>query len=958
MCGINGIFAYGESAPPVDEAELLRTRDYMVLRGPDGAGHWISAGRRVGLAHRRLAIIDLTDAGAQPMWNAERTLCVTFNGEIYNYPALRKELESEGVVFRTASDTEVLLHLYASRGEAMVRALRGMFAFAIWDERRQGLFLARDPMGIKPLYVSNKRGTLRFASQVKALLKGGQIDAAQEPAGYLGFYLFGNVPEPYTLFREIRSIEPGTSVWIDGRGEREPSRYFDISTVFREAEESPEEIEEDELRTRLRYWLVDSVRHHRLADVPVGVFQSSGIDSSVLTALMTEQGANVRTVTLGFNEFQGTNADEVPLARMVANHYGTAHETVWIKRDDFRSDVDNVMHAMDQPSIDGINTYFVSKAAARCGLKVAISGLGGDELFAGYGSYREVPGLVSALFPFALIPGLGEGFRKLMAPLLRRITSPKYASLLEYGGSYGGAYFLRRALFMPWEIAREFGPEFVRQGWADLQPIRRLNQHVAGLRRNRSRIASLELCWYLRNQLLRDADWAGMAHSVEIRVPFVDSHLLKSMAPVLVSTHPPGKRALAAVVEKPLIERVVKRKKTGFVVPVREWLATRPDQRQAERGLRGWAREVAANWPRATVDQSLARRTAIVFRIGQLGDTLVSLPAIASIRARNPEDRLILLTDRHPGRGYVSAWDVLSATKWFTDVIFYEPREMGGLHAKAIGALISSLRDARPDVIYNLAPQRDRFQRLRDRVFFGSVLGIKEIHSPDNDLGTERSPDGRIKQVKPEWRRLASIIGDHVVESFKLDTLIPLKAGERAEFLLLEASKGKTARFVALAPGSKMPAKIWQEKRFIELGRWMLDHEPELRLLILGGAEDLPVGNRICAALGPRATNLAGRASIMEAAAILARCAAYVGNDTGTMHLASMVGIRCVVLFSARDYPGRWNPYGENHEVLRHEVDCAGCFLEICDKQGNKCMNMISVEEVRAAVSRVMTWRT
>src|SRR5450756_474752 len=197
MCGIAGIFAYRDHAPPVDQAELLRIREHMINRGPDGAGLWLSSDNRVGLAHRRLAIIDLSDTGAQPMATADGQLRITFNGEIYNYRALRKELEAKGVRFRSESDTEVLLHLYANRGMDMVHALRGMYAFGIWDERKKGLFLARDPLGIKPLYFAEGGGSFRFASQVRALLAGNGIGATPDPAGHVGFYLWGHVPDPY-----------------------------------------------------------------------------------------------------------------------------------------------------------------------------------------------------------------------------------------------------------------------------------------------------------------------------------------------------------------------------------------------------------------------------------------------------------------------------------------------------------------------------------------------------------------------------------------------------------------------------------------------------------------------------------------------------------------------------------------------------------------------------------------
>src|SRR5574337_558559 len=219
MCGIAGIFAYDDTAPPGDGCELRRIRDHMAIRGPDGEGEWLSADRRVGFAHRRLAIIDLDPRAAQPMHSPDGALSIVFNGEIYNYRTLRRELEAEGANFRTESDTEVLLHLYRARGEAMVERLRGMFAFAIWDARNQRLFLARDPFGIKPLYLADDGRILRFASQVKALAAGGAISGEVSPAGMAGFFLWGHVPEPWTWLRAARPTGPwATALFRSARG--------------------------------------------------------------------------------------------------------------------------------------------------------------------------------------------------------------------------------------------------------------------------------------------------------------------------------------------------------------------------------------------------------------------------------------------------------------------------------------------------------------------------------------------------------------------------------------------------------------------------------------------------------------------------------------------------------------------------------------------------------------------
>ena len=423
----------------------------MVRRGPDGAGLWISDDGHVGLAHRRLSILDLSDAGKQPMAVANGRLRIVFNGEIYNFRALRSELEQKGYEFYSSSDTEVLLNLYAAKGPSMVHDLRGMYAFAVWDEVRNGLFLARDPFGIKPLYYADDGRTLRVASQVKALILSDQVNTAPEPAGHVGFLLWGNVPEPYTLYQGIRALPAGCTLWVDENGVHGPKKFWRLADELGRPREVSPAVGTGEANVLLRAALLDSVRHHLVADVPVGIFLSSGLDSATVAALASETvSGELHTVTLGFAEYKGTEHDETHLAGLVARCYGATHRTKWVAKDEFEGDSDAVIGAMDQPSIDGINTYFVSKVTAEVGLKVALSGLGGDELFAGYPGFWQIPRIVKALSPLPALSTLGGLFRWVAAPVLGHFTSPKYAGVLEYGGSYGGAYLLRRGLFMPW----------------------------------------------------------------------------------------------------------------------------------------------------------------------------------------------------------------------------------------------------------------------------------------------------------------------------------------------------------------------------------------------------------------------------------------------------------------------------------------------------------------------------
>jgi asparagine synthase (glutamine-hydrolysing) len=575
MCGINGIFAYHSASNAPQEAELLRTREAMRARGPDGSGAWWSTDRRCGMGHRRLSIIDLSDRASQPMASDDGRFVVVFNGEIYNYPQLRTELEMDSAHFRTTSDTEALLHLYARHGAEMVHRLRGMFAFAIWDQERRSLFLARDPYGIKPLYTSNDGWTFRFASQVKALLAGGHVSHDPEPAGVVGFHLFGSVPEPFTLYRDVRGLPAGHTQWVDAEGPREPKPFANLAEVLAKGAASP--LPAAELREQVRAGVLDSVRAHLLADVEVGLFLSAGVDSGALLGLMRDLGQEkIRTITLAFEEFRGTSDDEAPLAARVSEHYGAQHIVRRLSEKEFVEDLPQILEAMDQPSIDGVNAWFVSKAANEAGLKVAISGLGGDELLGGYPSFLDLPRWRRRFGLLAGVPGLGPFARKLVgcvAPGFSR-TRPKALGVLEHSGTWAGTYLLRRGLFLPNELPDVMDAEIAHEGLRRLKPLRRL---AASLTPDPSsdvaRVCVLESAHYMRNQLLRDADWAGMAHSLEIRVPLVDFTLLGALAraiPALSSGA--GKAALAEAPVVPLPNEIVTRAKSGFGVPTGAWM--------------------------------------------------------------------------------------------------------------------------------------------------------------------------------------------------------------------------------------------------------------------------------------------------------------------------------------------------------------------------------------------------
>jgi asparagine synthase (glutamine-hydrolysing) len=603
MCGIAGIFAYLAVAPAVERRELGRMNARMAARGPDGSGDWLSRDGRVGLTHRRLAIIDLSERGAQPMHSADGALSITFNGEIYNYRELRAELEAKGHRFRTETDTEVLLQLYADRGPAMVEALRGMFAFGLWDSRAQTLLLARDPLGIKPLYYADDGWTIRFASQAKALLAGGAVSRDPDPAGIVGFHLFGSVPEPFTVWRDIHSLPAGSLLTVDPAGPGTPQPYYRVaSSLERRATSAPSEAAAS---ARLSAAVHDSVRHHLVADVPVAVFLSAGLDSGALLGTMAGLGVrDISAVTLSFTEFAGTANDEAPLAREVAARYGARHIVRTVDQAEFERDLPAMLDAMDLPTIDGINTWFVAKAAREAGIKVALSGLGADECFGGYPSFAELPRVVRLLRPFHFLPGIGALARRAVSVAIAAGLGlhPKAAGLLQYGGDWAGAYLLRRGLYMPWELSRLLEPEMLEEGLRRLAPLSRIAGALDGGRRlgDFDRVAALETSLYMRNQLLRDADWAGMAHSIEIRVPYVDPFFLAALPPGPMLGAIGAKAAVAAIPRPPLPEAVRRRAKTGFATPVGRWIrdAVGPSREASFSGAsRAWALRVwQAGW--------------------------------------------------------------------------------------------------------------------------------------------------------------------------------------------------------------------------------------------------------------------------------------------------------------------------------------------------------------------------
>jgi asparagine synthase (glutamine-hydrolysing) len=543
------------------EQRLMHCQRALHHRGPDDSGLWMNAARSVGLAHTRLSILDLSPGGHQPMVSADGRRVICFNGEIYNFRELRAELAQSGVVFTTESDTEVLLQLYERDGEAMVGRLRGMFAFCLWDEDRQQALLARDPLGIKPLYVHEGSETLAFASELRALTACGVFQPSLNTEAVRRYFETGTVPEPLTLMREARMLEAGhTLTWKAGASTRRRFWQFQFADSFT-----------GDAIAHTRAALIDSVRHHFVSDVPVGVFLSGGIDSTAILALANETGhRGIGSFSIAVDD---EAADESPIARRSAAHFGSDHHEMRLDADAARWIFERFLKHLDQPSIDGLNTFTVSSLAREHGMKVVLSGLGGDELFGGYSSFTKIPKMLRLHPVLSRVPGL---------PVLLQRGKPQHrrmADFLRSTGSVEDAYAALRGIFSKGEAAaltQWISGSSVKCSVLSEQSDPSETKHSSPNTKNSvpDHISELELTRYMRNQLLRDSDVMSMAHGLELRVPFVDRVLCEQTSMIPAAERLRGHKSLLTDAVPEVPEWVVNQKKRGFLFPYQKWLGS------------------------------------------------------------------------------------------------------------------------------------------------------------------------------------------------------------------------------------------------------------------------------------------------------------------------------------------------------------------------------------------------
>jgi asparagine synthase (glutamine-hydrolysing) len=574
MCGIAGIISActeaGSGLGPL--SPMVASLDH---RGPDDTGcarFTARSGQSIGIGSTRLAIIDVSQAGHQPMEGP--TTHVVYNGEVYNFGNLREQLDQEGAPWKSQTDTETVLRAYERWGLDSFRRLRGMFALAIWDSQHDRLVLARDPLGIKPLYYSLDGSAFLFASEIRSLLASGLVARVLDPEGVASYLATGAVEAPSTIVKGIRSLRPGHYLTVacrDGNLAIEEINYS--ADLFQDSEVVPHPADRREAIDTLRSLLEESVRLHLVSDVPLAVFLSGGIDSSALVALMSRvSGARAKTFTVVFEE---KSFSEQSYARLVAERFGSEHSEIMLSEQSCYEMLPAALAAMDQPTIDGLNTYVISRAVKDAGITVAMSGLGSDELFAGYPSFKRAVRFQNLdRIPHQVREAVAQAGKSVLGS---SVSQKKAWQLLAQGGSPKSVYATSRQLFSSDEISLLMPAETPSPGWS--------SNGSYGSAHSSDRVNAIsrfEIEGYMANMLLRDADQMSMACSLELRVPFVDA----VVAPYVMNL--PGAWKMDSGRPKPLLldalgglipRDIWRRPKMGFQLPMERWMhsALRPD---------------------------------------------------------------------------------------------------------------------------------------------------------------------------------------------------------------------------------------------------------------------------------------------------------------------------------------------------------------------------------------------
>ena len=581
MCGIVGLLN-GSDSSDKESSSLQLNQDIQKMaialehRGQDGHGFYQDLTHTCFLGHRRLSILDRTTASDQPMQSADGRYVIVFNGEIYNYKELAAELIKLGVVFRTTGDTEVLLQAYIQWGVAALTKFRGMFAFAIWDNKLAKLFIARDQLGIKPVYwfFTEREGkkVFGFASEIKAILATYYSSKKVNLAALSHYFQYHFVKPPLTMIEDIFALPQGHYAELDAK-EFKIKKYWDLNELSTNAS-----LEEPQMLVhQVRTALTKSVELHLRSDISVGAFLSGGLDSSALVALASEQTSiPLQTFSIGFGK-EGAYLDETELAELVAKKFGCKHQKLSIDGRFLRSVFDHFIASIDQPSGDGLNSYLVSKAAGS-EVRVALSGLGGDELFLGYRYFHDLANMQNwqnSLVKRMFLPALSYGYKQ--SSLMRGLAYKNKMEFLKFWPARQDDFYLKnRSLFSTQELNRLL-PRVLRHEETFGQSDEALEQLFLQEKDFLNGFSKAELSWYTPGVLLRDADATGMASTLEVRFPFLDIPLLKLMLSIpgsykVQADQKTNKPLLVAALQNRLPQELLQVPKRGFEMPVGYWL--------------------------------------------------------------------------------------------------------------------------------------------------------------------------------------------------------------------------------------------------------------------------------------------------------------------------------------------------------------------------------------------------
>ena len=565
MCGISGIF--NPSTKKINQIETInKILKLQKSRGPDNTALWTSSCGKVTFGHNRLSIIDLTNNSNQPFVSIDKRIVITFNGEIYNFIEIREQLLKKKIKFKSNSDTEVIIEAYRYWGLEFVNYFRGMYSFVIWDVLKDELILARDPFGIKPLYYTYQNNIFYFASQIKSILSIQNLRFNNSDAGICSYFMFGNVIDPFTIYKEIKSLEKGNVLVINKDGVKKKINFYSIKNKILNSKEASISNENDQINY-LKETIDDTVRYHSISDVPITYLLSSGIDSNVLVASASSQQNNINSVTLDFG-FTGEK-NETQIASKTSKLNNIKHSVKEISNFDKIEGLNNFFNSMDSPTNDALNNYLISKKIKNL-TKVVISGVGADEFLFGYSSFERIPKLNNFVKFIPYIKILDNN--KLYNFLNKIKIKAKIAALFSHQKNIDDAYYLQRSVFLEKEIENFKDYFSIEKGLEELNLRERLLKDVEGIKDTKLSIMLLEILYYLSPKLLRDSDWATMSNSIEMRTPFVDIVFFEKILSLYKKNPNLNKKYMLKCYQNLLPRELSKRKKTGFEIPYKEFL--------------------------------------------------------------------------------------------------------------------------------------------------------------------------------------------------------------------------------------------------------------------------------------------------------------------------------------------------------------------------------------------------